>query len=136
MSEIHDLAISLRNSQLIVAKVKANPVYAQHLYAALCNNDFYEHSDILELLKDSTWSCSWRASGEIVSELQGFGDYLNWYCSGIRGTDKRDNELYITLTPEQQAHYIESSMYVEEGTITEEVSKDLYNIGWMTVKNS
>jgi len=82
-------------------KCVASKQYAQNLYAALCNNTFYKC--------EQEWSCSWRASGDILAEVVQSGSYLDWYCSGI--------------IPEEG--------FVEEGRITPEVSKDLLNLGWV-----
>jgi len=91
----------LRYSETIANKCKNSDSYSQNLYAALCNNEFVKN--------DVNWHCSWRHSGGIVSNLREEGDYIDWYCSGI---------------------HVESP-FVEEGSITEEVRKDLENLGWI-----
>lgn len=104
----------LLKTDWISYKCTINEVYAQNLYAALCNNSFFKN--------DEEWSCSWRYAGSIVSSLVKeddrhnkdkwrSGDYLDWYCSGAsKGS-------------------IEG--YVSEGTVTTEVSNDLLNLGWI-----
>lgn len=97
-----DLEYDLFKTEWIVTKCQ-NDIYAQNLYAALCNNIF--------LKNDEEWSCSWRHSGGIVADLRNQGeDYLDWYCSG---TDKKRIQGYVG-----------------EGEITTEISNDLLNIGW------
>ena len=108
-----NLEHDLRNCPEIVAKIKASEVYAQHLYAALCNNDFFKTTDVFDLLRgDKLWGCSWRYAGSIIANIRGKGDYLDWYCSGIMPVD------------------IDPSGFVAEATVTEEIEQDLNQIGW------
>jgi hypothetical protein len=95
-------------------KVRASDVYAQNLYAAMCNNDFQKMEPWV-ILKDEGWSASWRMAGGIVADLRNQGDYLDWYCSGIM----------------QEGHYITG--YVAEGTVTEEIEADLKVLGWQVL---
>ena len=110
----HDLEQDLKNSKLILAKVQFER-YAQNLYAAMCNMQ-WQKSDTWPVLKDETWSCTWRSSGGIVAELQGKGDYLSWYCSGI-------------MDPEEQV----KTGFVSEGVVTDEIKTDLATLGWHPV---
>ena len=116
----NNLEYDLRTSEWICAKVKANESYAQNLYAALCNNSFIRN-DIFPNLQNHEWSCSWRYAGGIVAHLCGDGDYLDWYCSGIRdvGEDEKDNERWDTLN------------YVNESVVTDEIREDLFKLGWL-----
>ncbi|MFM1845778.1 MAG: hypothetical protein RIS19_251, partial [Actinomycetota bacterium] len=50
--------------------------------AALCNNEFVKN-DVWPILKDETWSCTWRYAGGVVSDIQEGDGYLDWYCSGM-----------------------------------------------------
>jgi hypothetical protein len=84
-------------------KVRNNDAYAQNLYAAMCNMRFMK-LDVVPILKEDYWSASWRAAGGIVSRIQGKGDYMDWYCSGMGGfaaladeTDDDDKELFDRL---------------------------------------
>jgi 23S rRNA A1618 N6-methylase RlmF len=107
------LEYDLLKTEWISYKCTINEVYAQNLYAALCNNIF---------VKDNAeWTCSWRNSGKIVSSLikednrhnkdkWRSGDYLDWYCSG--GSEGK------------------IPGYVSEGVVTVEISNDLLNLGW------
>lgn len=101
-----NLESDLFNSDYIVEKCK-NTTYAQHLYAALCNNVF---------IKDGhQWTCSWRYSGGIIAELRNCGeDYIDWYCSGI--TDRTD--------------------LMREGCVSEEVRKDINDLRWIIEDNN
>ena len=62
--------------------------------------------EIMPLLRNELWSASWRCAGGIVADLRQEGDYLDWYCSG------------------------------REGTVTEEIQKDLDKLGWEPVEYS
>ena len=112
-----DLEYDLRSTPWILDRVRGSKTYAQNLYAAMCNNEF-QRNDVMPILKDQTWSCSWRYSGGIVADMQGQGDYIDWYCSGIRGdpADDPDNE--------------ETAGYVGEGHVTNEIRADLLRLGW------
>ena len=114
----HDLEQDLRNSTMILAKVK-NDRYAQNLYAAMCNMQ-WQKTEMWPVLKDELWHCSWRSSGGIVAGLRDEGDYLSWYCSGIgEGLGNGDPDGTIG--------------YVPEGIVTDEIKADLGSLGWHPV---
>lgn len=69
----------------IVEKIKSNSTYAEHVYAALCNNTWQKLDPIL-ILKESQWSCTWRQAGIIISNVIGKGNYTDWYLNGCEGT--------------------------------------------------
>jgi hypothetical protein len=102
----------------LVAKVRGDEVYAQNLYAAMCNQE-WQYQDVWTLLTGKTWGCSWRSAGGIVADIRGEGDYLDWYCSGMTGNP--DNHGH---TPRH---------FVGEGTVTDEIRWDLAQIGWHPV---
>jgi hypothetical protein len=121
----NNLEYDLRNTKWICDKAKASENYAQNIYAALCNQD-WQKNEVWPLLKGETYSCSWRYAGGIVADMIESGDYIDWYCSGIRGGDE----------PEV---YKDSSLpgtFVSEGTVTEEIQKDFMQLGWIPVENS
>ena len=95
----------------ILEKVRASESYAQNLYAAMCNNGFIK-LEVIPVLKGEEWSCSWRYAGGIVADMRQQGDYIDWYCSGIRGDGS------------------EQDKYVGEGCITDEIRSDLQRLGW------
>jgi hypothetical protein len=108
-----NLDTDLSKADWISYKCTINEVYAQNLYAALCNNVFIKDTD--------EWLCSWRQSGQIVANLikednrhnkdkWRSGDYLDWYCSGASAG--------------------EIPGYVIEGFVTPELLNDLLNLGW------
>jgi len=125
----NNMEFDLRSSDWIVAKVRASRVYAQNLYAAMCNNDFQKF-DVCAILKDERWSCSWRYAGGIVADMRGEGDYVDWYCSGIRNTKSVEPDEWDTWSPKQQTQYKESESFVGEGMITDEIKSDLKQLGW------
>ena len=121
----HDLC----TSPMMLAKVRDSRVYAQHLYAAICNNDF-QKNDVWPTLKGETWSCSWRHAGGIVAHMRDQGDYLDWYCSGIYDDHDMEPALFDDLAEDQQIHYKESRAFVPESTVTDEIRFDLLILGW------
>ncbi len=121
-----NLEYDLRSTQWILDKARNSDVYAQNLYAAMCNNDFVKNGST------KLWSCSWRYAGGIIAHMQEKGDYIDWYCSGIRNdlTEEEEKEL----TDEQKVIYSETKQYVCESSVTDEVKKDLEKLGWSVVK--
>ena len=94
-----DLEWHLLTTDWILAKVRTLPDYGRDLYAALCNNQF-QRQDIMPVLRDQRWSCTWRYAGGIIADMMGQGDYIDWYCAG------------------------------HEGEVTDEVRADLLRLGW------
>ena len=112
----NNLEYDLRSTDWILDNVRASDVYAQNIYAALCNNDF-QRNDVMPILKNETWSCSWRHAGGVVADMIGKGDYMDWYCSGGSGS---------AMSVE---NYIQG--YVKESAVTDEVLEDLFKLGWI-----
>ena len=133
MSKPNNLESVLATTQWILDKVQSDMVYAQHLYAALCNNDF-QRNDMWPILKNEIWSCSWRQAGSIVAGLEGQGDYMNWYCSGIK-LDPLSQDEFDALSEENKAHYKKTSSYLSEGVVTDEIREDLFKLGWNVVSD-
>jgi hypothetical protein len=104
LQNIETLDMAIYNSILITNKIKKCKNYSQNIYAALCNNEFKNKSEVV-------WSCSWRSAGRLVAGIREEGDYLDWYCSGI-------------------AYEVLPENFVLEQTITKEIQKDFENIGW------
>jgi len=102
-----NLEHDLYASAYMMNKVQTNDTYAQHLYAALCN--------IVWIKSEEDWSCSWRHSGSVISTMQGKGDYMDWYCSGIWGDFDNPPDTWKTCP---------------EGVVTKEVEEDLKTLGW------
>jgi hypothetical protein len=123
-SALHNLEYDLRSTDWILKKARASKIYAQNLYAAMCNRQFQKR-DTWPILKDERWSCSWRHAGGIVADMLQEGDYIDWYCSGMGGLsqDYNDTETY----EEWQAR----TKFVPEGKITDEIAQDLNNLGWI-----
>jgi hypothetical protein len=104
----------LRTTDWILEKVRASEVYAQNLYAAMCNNSFLR-LEVIPILKDEHWHCSWRYAGGIIADMRQEGDYIDWYCSGIRDSDSPANG------------------FVGESFVTDEIREDLLKLGWKTI---
>jgi hypothetical protein len=117
--QINNLEYDLRSTDWMLEKARSRDSYAQHIYAALCNNDF-QKLDVIEVLKNNTWSCSWRYAGGIVAHMRESGDYIDWYCSGMGdGLGNGDADR--------------TKGYVGEGCITEEILTDFKKIDWIPV---
>jgi len=114
-----NLERDMQDSQWFKDKVRSDKVYAQNVYAALCNMR-WQPADVVPILKDEYWSCSWRSAGGIVATLEARGgDYMDWYCSGI-GDETPDTGRWIERP----------KTYVPEGTVTDEIRADLATLGW------
>jgi len=129
-----NLEYDLRSTDWILEKVRGDDVYAQNLYAAMCNNDFIKR-EMWPILKDQRWSCSWRHSGGIVADMQEKGDYIDWYCSGIRDTRTLSESEQAALTEQEQFAYKAGEGYVPESVVTDEIKDDLYKLGWLVVES-
>lgn len=130
-----NLEWDLRTTDWILDKVRSSKSYAQNLYAAMCNNYFIKR-DFWPLLKEQKWSCSWRYAGGIIAHMRKEGDYIDWYCSGIRNDGFDDPEDAKELTEEELARKAICDRYVSESVVTEEIENDLYDLGWLVIKDS
>jgi hypothetical protein len=114
---MNNLEHDLMNCNWLRDKVRASDRYAQNLYAAMCNQS-WQKLDVIDILTDTEWSCTWRYAGGIVAELREQGDYMDWYCSGIgSGLGNGDEDG--------------SKGYVGEGMVTDEIEEDLKTLGWI-----
>ena len=118
-SRINNMEYDLLTTDWILEKVRAHDAYAQNLYAAMCNNGFIR-LEVIPVLKGEEWGCSWRYAGGIVADMRQQGDYIDWYCSGIRN-DYQDEEV---------GNLYDQRKYVPEGCITNEIRSDLQRLGW------
>jgi hypothetical protein len=114
-SRINNMEYDLLTTDWILEKVRSSDTYAQHLYAAMCNNGFIK-MEVIPILKNEEWDCSWRYAGGIIADMQQKGDYIDWYCSGIRGDGESTNDDF--------------DKFVREGCITDEIRNDLQRLGW------
>lgn len=129
----HNLESDLRSTDWILAKVRASEAYAQNLYAAMCNREF-QHRDVWALLKDQTWSCSWRYAGGIVADMRQEGDYIDWYCSGIRGGASEEDLANMTVEERAQYNWYQEN-FVSESVVTDEIREDLARLGWIVMED-
>lgn len=125
-SRKNSMEYDLLTTDWILDKVRASDSYAQNLYAAMCNMRFVRKEMFPYLRQDpdkDLWSASWRYAGGIVADMRQEGDYIDWYCSGIRNTAIGDEE----------SEYWKERKYVAEGTVTDEIEEDLLKLGWIPV---
>ena len=128
---INNLEYDLRSCDWIVDKCRSREEYAQNLYAAMCNRSF-QRNNVWPRLKGQSWSCSWRYAGGIVAHLVGEGDYIDWYCSGIKGGISDDDLVKMSAKDQARHHWIMTN-YVSEGTVTDEICQDLFKLGWLVL---
>ena len=121
-SWVNNMEYDLLTSDWILEKVRSADSYAQNLYAAICNNEF-QKLEVIPILKNETWGASWRYAGGIIADMQQKGDYIDWYCSGIRNDPEYNPDLAVEY----------SNGYVPEGCITDEIRNDLQRLGWAIV---
>ena len=127
----NNMEFDMRSADWMVAKVRESRVYAQHLYASMCNNEF-QKLEVFPILKDQRWSASWRSAGGIVADMRGEGDYIDWYLSGMRrNRDPLEDGEWERMTEEQQIFHKENNASMGEGMITDEIKEDLKKLGWI-----
>jgi hypothetical protein len=80
-------------------------------------------------LTEKRWSWSWRYAGGIIADMREEGDYIDWYCSGIRG----DLAEPFSPTPEQIERMKITERFVGEGNVTDEIRIDLLKLGWIVI---
>jgi hypothetical protein len=112
--QVFNLERDIRGTEWVLRKVRDQEIYAQNLYAALCNNNFAP-KDMWAILKNLTWNCTWRYAADLVADIRDDNSYINWYCSGtgFKGTD--------------------FCGFVEESYVTDEIIADFDSIGWLLV---
>ncbi len=111
---VYNLERDLRGTDWMITKIRTKEIYAQNLYAALCNNE-YAPKDVWGILKNIHWDCSWRYAASLIAEIREDESYLDWYCSGtgFQGVD--------------------FTGFVEESYVTPEIESDFDQIGWLLV---
>lgn len=123
-SRVNNMEYDLLTTDWILEKVRTSKSYAQNLYAAMCNMRFVR-KDLFPYLRQDPdkdlWSRSWRSAGGIVADMRQEGDYIDWYCSGIRND-------YDPESPGPAPNG-----YVSESVMTEEIEADLLKLGWIPV---
>jgi hypothetical protein len=98
-------------------RIAEDEVFAQHVYAALCNQQFF-HRDVPHEQQEP-WSCTWRHAGGIIADIRNthynepqntgiIEDYIHWYCSGMG--------------------FMASA--VAEGVVTDDVRREFTDLGW------
>ena len=129
----NSLERDMKHANWFVDKVRASESYSQNVYAALCNNAF-QKLEVMPVLKDEVWSCTWRYAGGLVADIRCQGDYMDWYCSGIRYMGLYNEDEITTPLSEEQMTYLETTKnFVAESVVTEEISEDFKQLGWVVV---
>lgn len=123
-----NLEYFLRTNEYFLSKARSSIVYAQHLYAAMCNNQFQKVTT-WNVLSDNLYSCSWRYAGGIVAHMRQEGDYMDWYCSGY-GPGQIDT---AQMTSEQLDYFNQAKQFMPEGVVSDEVREDLLKFDWVVV---
>lgn len=113
----NNMEYDLRTTEWILRKVRNSEDYSQNLYAAMCNNDFIK-LEVMPILKNETWSCSWRHAGGIIADMREEGDYIDWYCSGMGGV---------------VGEHDDKRKFVAESVVTDEIREDLKRLGWTVI---
>ena len=121
-SRKNNLEYDLLTTDWILQKARSSESYAQNLYASMCNMRWCRH-DMWPILKEEYWHCTWRYAGGIVADMRQQGDYIDWYCSGIRdmSLDEEENKVW------------DANKFVQEGHITEEIREDMKRLGWISI---
>ena len=121
-----DLVEDIRNCPEMMAKIRADDRrYAQNLYAAWSNMQWCPR-DTWPILAEQYWTASWRGAGGIVADLRNKGeDYMDYYCSGMRGG--------LSFDGKEDDEYFERTGYQSEGVVSEEIANDLDKLGWFPV---
>lgn len=127
-SRINNLEFDLLTTDWILEKVRNDEAYAQNLYASMCNTDFVKN-DVWPILTDKRWSCSWRYAGGIIADMRQEGDYIDWYCSGIRNDDYQVEHENPTQLQKERLDI--TNKFVGEGYVTDEIRNDLFRLGWI-----
>ena len=125
-SRVDNMEYDLLTTKWICDKAKVSEVYAQNLYAAICNNNFI-HNLVWPILSGKSWGCSWRYAGGIIADMREEGDYIDWYCSGIKGKP--------SINEEGKENNDGINGYVGEGVVTDEIRDDLLKLGWLVVND-
>lgn len=123
----NNLEWDLVTTDWVLEKARTKESYAQNIYAALCNNEF-QKLDVIPILTEKTWSCSWRYAGGIVADMRQEGDYIDWYCSGMGG------QIQDYEGEETHDEWSKRTGYVPEGKITDEIREDFKRLGWVPAK--
>ena len=127
----NNMEYDLRTCDWMIDKCQKREEYAQNLYAAMCNRSFQKNA-VWDRLKNTNWSCSWRYAGGIVADMRGEGDYIDWYCSGIRG-GLSEQELADMDAEDREKYLWMQANFVSESYVTDEIRNDLYRLGWLVL---
>ncbi len=63
------------------------------------------------------------------------GDYIDWYCTGIRGKPT-DEDLESMTEDERAKHEWYQENFVGESVVTDEIREDLLKLGWKVLEEN
>ena len=104
---LYNLERDIKSTEWILVRVRHNEVYAQNLYAAMCNHKFVP-VDVWGVLTGIYWYCEWLYAASMIAEIRE-EETRKWYCSGVE-----------ILNPG----------FVAESVIVPEIEQDITDIGW------
>ena len=89
----------------ICKRIGTDEVFAQHVYAAFCNQKFIRVDGSAP--ETEPWACSWRKAAEIIATIRNefynktenpdiIETYTHWYCSGMGCLEGSVNEGVVT----------------------------------------
>lgn len=115
-----DVETDLKANIEVCQKIASDMVFAQHVYAALCNQRYFR-SDVAHDDQEP-WTCTWRRAGAIIADIRNthynepqntgvIEDYIHWYCSGMG--------------------FMEGA--VDEGIVTSDIRQMFSDMGWYIV---
>lgn len=131
---VENLEYDLRTTDWVLEKARADEAYAQHIYAALCNNRFMKN-EVWPTLLGKTWTISWRAAGGLVANMLQTGDYTEWYCSGIFNDDEITELELAELPIRDRELRLKQQARVAEGVVTHEIRADFLTLGWTILED-
>jgi hypothetical protein len=98
--------------QWLVDKIIASDIYAQILYATMCNRD-YRKLEMMPIIKGSVWGCSWRHTSDIIADMRSEDEYINRFGRDIHEDCNIGNR--------------------QESVVTHEIEDDLHKFGWIVL---
>jgi hypothetical protein len=63
------------------------------------------------------------------------GDYIDWYCSGIKGGASEEELAEMTDEVREKYHWM-NKHFVSESVVTDEIKQDLEKLGWKVVEDN
>jgi len=104
-------------------RMKTDDDLCSRIWSSLANVDWY----YVKGEKPVTVGYSFRAAGSMIAGIRGFGDYMDWYCSG----PDADVAPEFRLSDEDLERIKFMNEYFEpEGSVHWQIEEDLVKLGW------